>query len=281
MEKIRIAHLSDPHFGTTEPRKKDALLKAMQALRPSFIALSGDITQRARSSQFKEAREFCESLKPTPLIVVPGNHDLPLFNVAARFLWPYFGYRRIFGYPLTSRKNFGDVDIIGINSTDPKRHVQGDLKKSDVKALKKYSSESLVRVAIFHHPMDCAKATDEKNLLTNASETLGYLEKAKIDLVLGGHVHDPFVRLSNFRYAEAQRPLIISVAGTCLSSRTRSGAPNSFNLIDVETEGPIARMHIQRFDLSEAGHFVPVSEARFTRRDRDRWEVSDPLAPTT
>ena len=271
MAKIRIAHISDPHFGTTEPKKITALLEALKSLNPSLIALSGDITQRARRQQFRDAKTFCESLRPIPLVVVPGNHDLPLFNLAARFFWPYFGYRRILGFPLSSRKNFGEVDVVGLNSTDPKRHIQGDLYRGDVKKLKKFTGESVVRVAIFHHPMDCAKATDEKNLLTNAEQALGYLETAKIDLVLGGHIHDPFVKLSDARYPQTKRPLIISVAGTCLSSRTRSGAPNSFNLVDIETNADAAEMLIQRFDLSTEFVFSPVNESRFARSNRDQW----------
>ena len=273
MAKIRIAHISDPHFGTTEPRKISALTESLKSLNPSLIALSGDITQRARRQQFRDAKKFCESLNPIPLVVVPGNHDLPLYNVAARFFWPYFGYRRILGFPLSSRKNFGEVDIVGLNSTDPKRHTQGDLYKADVVKLKKFTGESIVRVAIFHHPMDCAKATDEENLLTNAQQALGYLEGAKIDLVLGGHIHDPYVRLSNARYPDAKRPLVIAVAGTCLSSRTRSGAPNSFNLIDIETKGDSAEMLIRRFDLSPTFEFTPVKESRFARENRDQWRT--------
>jgi len=88
-----IAHLSDIHFGRVDSTVVDALIDTLTAVAPDLVALSGDLTQRARSGQFRAARRFLDRL-PRPLLVVPGNHDVPLFNLAARFLDPFGGYQR-------------------------------------------------------------------------------------------------------------------------------------------------------------------------------------------
>src|SRR6478752_716554 len=88
-----IAHLSDIHFGRVEPRLVTALVRTIAAVAPDLVAVSGDLTQRARRSQFQAARRFLDLL-PFPLLVVPGNHDVPLYNLPVRLLDPYRGYRR-------------------------------------------------------------------------------------------------------------------------------------------------------------------------------------------
>ena len=88
-----IAHLSDIHFGRVDPEVVEALIETLTAMSPDLVAVSGDLTQRARSGQFRVARRFIDRL-PRPLLVVPGNHDVPLFNLAARFIAPFGGYRR-------------------------------------------------------------------------------------------------------------------------------------------------------------------------------------------
>ncbi len=270
--QIRIAHISDPHFGTTNPEKVSALRNILFALKPDLIAMTGDITQRARWAQFAEARIFCDQLSPLEIMAVPGNHDIPLFNLAARVFRPFFGFHRTFGFPMTMHQTLGAVEVLALNTTDPKRHIQGQLSEQDAGRLAIFPPEALVRVVMFHHPMDCAKPIDEKNLLKSASETLARLEENKVDLVLGGHIHDPLIRLSVVRYPQARRPLVISVAGTCLSSRTRSGAPNSFNLLDVQIDdAATVRLNTVRLDLSAQGKFLPVAESRFMRTGRDQW----------
>src|SRR5436190_8754647 len=88
-----IAHLSDLHFGRVAPETLSPLRDAVASLRPDLVAVSGDLTQRARKRQFQQARDFLDSL-PGPQVVVPGNHDVPLYNVLARWLWPLENYRR-------------------------------------------------------------------------------------------------------------------------------------------------------------------------------------------
>ena len=121
---IRLLHLSDPHFGTEQPEVMAALLAFAAERRPDLTLLTGDITQRARAEQFRRARAFADQL-PAPVLSVPGNHDLPLFNVWHRFRAPYAGFRRVFGWQLEPVFETSELLVVGVNTTDPKRHVDG------------------------------------------------------------------------------------------------------------------------------------------------------------
>lgn len=265
MSVLTIAHLSDPHFGTVEEKVYSALLASLRGLGPDLVLVSGDITQRARRRQFEAARRFKEALAPTPFFAVPGNHDIPLFNLVGRMFRPYFGYHRYFLPQREKDIRLGSVRVIGLNSTSRWRHVQGKL---DIERVRKTFfdgwDDSQVRVAMVHHPIDCAKTIDDKNRIRGREEVTNLFQEAKIDLVLSGHVHDPFVAI--------EKGMILCVAGTCLSWRTRLGAPNTFNLIKVETSPQ--RVEIQRFDIDPAFRFQPRADwvKRFTRSSTEWME---------
>src|SRR5688500_6179935 len=86
-EMRTLVHLSDLHFGRIDPSVIDPLRRAVLGVQPDLIAISGDFTQRAKPVEFRAARAFLDSLQP-PKLLVPGNHDVPLWNAAARFLTP-------------------------------------------------------------------------------------------------------------------------------------------------------------------------------------------------
>src|SRR5690606_26580013 len=94
-----VLHISDTHFGTEFPDVVEALVALARDQAPELVVLGGDITQRARRGQFEAAGRFVARL-PAPVLAVPGNHDIPLFNLLARWRAPYGGYRRIFGHDL-------------------------------------------------------------------------------------------------------------------------------------------------------------------------------------
>lgn len=272
---MRIVHLSDSHFGTILPGVEEGLLATLHSLKPSLVLLTGDITQRARASQFRAAKEFVAKLEPYPCIAVPGNHDIPLFNIGARLLNPYGQFRKLFKDLLEKDYVANGVRVTGLNSTSRWRHVQGDFNIERIKKRLCPPHENVkVRIAAFHHPMDCAKGVDEKNLLCNRNDTIRALDEASIDLVVGGHVHDPYITLSGVRYPFIERKMILSVAGTCLSWRTRKGAPNSFNLIDVEPDAePGPKLKVTRYDSRENKLYTPELEHRFQRNGREGWAV--------
>src|ERR1700680_3060115 len=110
-----IVHLSDLHFGRVDPRLVPPLVHAIQAIAPDLIAVSGDLTQRARRSEFVQARDFLQAL-PFPKIIVPGNHDVPLYNIVARFLSPLAGYRRYIAHDLKPVFADEEMIVVGLNS---------------------------------------------------------------------------------------------------------------------------------------------------------------------
>ena len=115
---LRIVHLSDPHFGTTQKNVIYGLLKVLNEIQPALVLLTGDITQRARANQFRAAKVFIDQLTPATVIAVPGNHDIPLINIFARLFQPYRGYKSIFKQKL--EQNFvleKDIVINCLNST--------------------------------------------------------------------------------------------------------------------------------------------------------------------
>ncbi len=270
--RTRLVHISDPHFGTTTPEKIAALTEVLLNLNPDLVVLSGDVTQRAHHSQFTEAKQFCDGLQPLKILAVPGNHDIPLFNLPARFLNPYHGFRKHFGFPVNTNSVVKGIEVKGLNTTHPKRHVQGELYAKELQLLKQFSASAAVRIVALHHPLDCAKQVDEKNLLVNAAETIEKLNIAKIDIILSGHIHDPLVRLTNTRYPTTIRPAVVSVAGTCLSSRTRAGAPNSFHVLEFDVTAEQVNLSVIRYDMNSNLKFASVGTTAFRRTGPDRWQ---------
>jgi len=274
MSLFRIAHLSDPHFGTIKDGVREGLLETLKELKPDLILLTGDITQRARTWQFREAKQFVENLKPIPTIAVPGNHDIPLFNTIARFLNPYFGFKNLFKDQLEKDFIYGDIVVKGLNSTSKWRQIQGDFNLARLdRRLRENKAQAKVHIAAFHHPLDCAKQQDEKNLLQGRDQAIELFAHHQIDLIIGGHIHDPYVNLSTQRYPNVNRSMVIGVAGTCLSSRTRAGAPNSFNLIEVDTHHHIPKIIFSRFDLRENLRFTIENVKTFSRKSAAGWTI--------
>ncbi|MGB9178581.1 MAG: metallophosphoesterase, partial [Pyrinomonadaceae bacterium] len=110
-----IVHLSDLHFGRVDYSVVKPLIEHVKEAKPDLVAVSGDLTQRARTAQFKEAREFLDAL-PQPQIIVPGNHDVPLHNVFARFLQPLDKYRRHITDDLEPFYADEEIAVLGLNT---------------------------------------------------------------------------------------------------------------------------------------------------------------------
>lgn len=271
--KIRIAHLSDPHFGANHPEVVQSLTSSIQQIQPDLILMTGDITQRARLDQFKAAHAFVQSLSQFQWAVVPGNHDIPLYNWWRRLFKPYSHYEQAFSSVIEKKIPIDQVQVFTFNSTSRFRWVQGAMSKKQIKDLvRKKLTKTDVRIACFHHPVDCPKTVDEKNLLRNRNEVMRVFAQTEMDLVLGGHIHDPLINLSGERYPDIKRQSVISVAGTCLSWRTRAGAPNSFNLIDIDVDpNQQPRMTISRYDLAENKRFAPILVQSFIRDTKLGW----------
>jgi 3',5'-cyclic AMP phosphodiesterase CpdA len=253
-----LLHFSDPHFGTEEPPVVAALQALSRDQQPDAVILSGDITQRARSAQFAAARAFCDSLGVARLLTLPGNHDIPLYNVAARLFSPYAGYKACFGDELEPELEFGDVLVIGVNTTRPERHKDGEVSAAQINRVVKRLHRALpeqLRVVVTHQPACVMRPEDEKDRLRGGEAAVQAWARAGADLVLGGHIHLPYVSdLCARADAGTPRPLYCIQAGTALSHRVRHGTPNSVNVIRWEppANGDARKVCVERWDYDLA-----------------------------
>lgn len=229
-----IVQLSDPHFGTELPHVAAALSRFVKSLSAEVLVLSGDITQRAHRSEFTAARDFLDGLGIANQLVVPGNHDIPLFNLPARALMPYKGFRRVFGKNLEPTYSSRDLLIIALNTTRRYRHVDGEVSNAQidrVETLLKNASKEQLRIVVTHQPVSVQKSEDEIDLLHRHAGAIRRWTAAGVDLILGGHIHLPYIVALHEQYADLPRQAWAVQAGTCMSSRLRHEAGNSVNVI--------------------------------------------------
>jgi 3',5'-cyclic AMP phosphodiesterase CpdA len=230
----------------------EALVVLAAEVRPDLVVLSGDITQRARRAQFDAARRLVERLTAPALVAIPGNHDIPLFNLAARVLSPYGGYARAFGEELDPYYEADDLLVLGVNTTRAWRHKHGEVSAAQIervaRRLRQCPSRKL-RIVVTHQPMHVPPGTDEGNLLRGHAEAARAWAHAGADLVMGGHIHLPFVRPMSERVPGLARELWVAQAGTAVSRRVRPGAPaNSVNLVRYDRAAGPGACIVERID---------------------------------
>lgn len=262
-----LLHMSDTHFGTERPEVVTALLELVSTQQPDVVVLSGDITQRATRAQFAAAARFVAQLPRAPLVAIPGNHDIPLFNLAARLFNPYGQHRRAFGRELEPVFESDHWLVLAVNTTRRWRHADGEVSPEQVDRVAHrllQAKHGQVRVVVTHQPVAVTLREDEPNLLHGRAHAVQRWSEAGADLVMGGHIHLPFVAPLRPHFAAAPRPLWAVQAGTAVSSRTRPEAPNSVNLI--RHLGTTDRaLTVTRWDHQAAtGRFAPVHTTPLT-----------------
>ena len=228
-----LVHLSDLHFGRIDPIVLDPLRAAVLDAKPDLVAISGDFTQRARRTQFAAAREFVDSL-PRPSLVVPGNHDVPLWNVARRFLTPFTRYKRYISPELEPEYEDQEMIVIGVNTARSFAHGEGRINARQVERIVQRLASApgaLVRVIVTHHPFDLPPGVRESRLLGRARMAMATLAKANADLFLSGHLHLSHASHSVERYRIEGHSALIVQAGT-VSMRGRGEQP-SFNVLRI------------------------------------------------
>lgn len=232
-----LLHISDTHFGTEEPPVVAALQALVREQKPDAVILSGDITQRARSEQFAAARRFCDSLGIGRILTLPGNHDIPLYNVAERLFAPYGKYKACFGDELEPELEFGNVLLIGVNTTRPERHKDGEVSPQQIKRVAERlqgARRDQLRVVVTHQPACVLRPEDEKDRLHGGEQAVQAWSRAGADLVLGGHIHLPYISDLCSRVEGVARTMYCVQAGTAFSHRVRFNTPNSLNIIRWE-----------------------------------------------
>ena len=231
----RLLHISDLHFGTEQPHVMAALLALGRLKKPDVLIVSGDITQRATPSEFARAKAFCDQLEVPTLLALPGNHDIPLFNVFARAFWPYAAFQKAFGQALEQHFQTPSLCISLVNTTRPWRHKNGEISAAQIERVCREQASATpqqLRVVVVHQPVHVLRPQDEHDRLIGWQPALKAWSAAGADMVLGGHIHLPYVCELSAMMSGLSRRLWCVQAGTAVSSRIRREAPNSINLIE-------------------------------------------------
>lgn len=262
-----IVHLSDLHFGRVDAVVADALRETTRQLAPDLVVVSGDFTQRARSRQFSDARAFLDSL-PAPQLIVPGNHDVPMHNMFARFFNPLGSYRRHMTDDLQPRYIDPELVVIGTDTTRSFTIGGGGIRRRElqrIRELLKHADRSAVTVLVAHHPFDEPHAAARFGRARPGAEAVEQLACEGVDVFLTGHLHVTFAGPTAKRYNIGGRSAIIVEAGTATSTRVR-GEPNAFNVLRIDRQrivvehlvwqaplGTFAKGEVQRFEHAADG----------------------------
>jgi 3',5'-cyclic AMP phosphodiesterase CpdA len=266
-----ILHLSDIHFGRVESAILDPLVEAARRIGPDLVVVSGDLTQRARVSEFQEARAFLNRL-PQPQIVVPGNHDVPLYNLYGRFVGKMDLYHRHITEDKEPVYLDEEIAVVGTNTARALAWKGGRVNAAQIARIKERlgAADGRSKIVVTHHPFDLPERYSEQHLVGGARVAMGHLAECGADLLLAGHMHVSAVCRTVLRYRIVGHSALVIQAGTATSTRGR-GELNSFNLIRVDS----GRVTVERWTWSsERLRFAPAGCERFHKTDGG-WEPVD------
>jgi 3',5'-cyclic AMP phosphodiesterase CpdA len=268
---ITLLHLSDIHCG---PPYLDhvaaAVVRFSQSIKAAALVLSGDFTQRAKPEQFQAARELIEQLPAVPRVVVPGNHDVPLYRIWERLTNPYGAYHQHLGEEREAVLRIPGLLLVALDSTSPRRTItRGRITAKQVEwalaELDKAGAQDARVVVAHHHFVEAPDALSDQSMI-GGDYAMNAFVRAGVDLVMGGHLHRAFIgnSLDFFFEGPRDRGAIIVQAGTATSrrGRGRERERNSLNVVRIHKTwiGITHYLYIESED-----EFSPISHHLFPR----------------
>ena len=230
-----IVQLSDLHFGATLFTTVEPLLDMVRELSPDLVVISGDLTQRARVAQFRDARDFLDRL-PSPQLVVPGNHDVPLYDFIRRFVAPLQRYHQFITEDLSPSFIDDEVAVVGINTARSLVFKGGEIDPEQLDEVERQfaaATNGQIRIVAVHHPFDIPTHIHNIEPVEGAEAAMKRFAGLHVDLVLAGHMH-MIHESSASRFVPGYNATVLH-AGTATSTRSR-GEPNSFFVIRTGDE---------------------------------------------
>jgi 3',5'-cyclic AMP phosphodiesterase CpdA len=273
----RLMHLSDLHFGAHDDEIVAAVERKADQLKPNLVVISGDFTQRARTEQFRAACEFLDRLRERghEVLGVPGNHDIPLYDVLRRFLSPLTRYRRFIDESLCPFVELPGIAVLGINTARSLTFKDGRVSREQIEFIRETFARSpseATRVLVTHHPLLEVQVGDEMERAVGRHEmALDAIEEAGVDLLLAGHAHHASVQNAGDLVTRAGGALVIQ-AGTATSTRVRE-QNQSFNVIDIEAGHVTLTVECWGGDW-----FAPMDARQFEYHD-GRWRILKAVQP--
>lgn len=263
MSATTLAHVSDPHFGAHDPRIAEALSHALRDAAPDLVLVGGDFTQRARRGQYAEARAWLDGLG-LPFLGVPGNHDIPLYDVLRRMTDPFGRYRASISDDLEGDWRGPEALVAAVCTASPRRRVEGRVEAAQLARLAGLLAEPgppRVKVLLTHHPLVTPPGERERSFHSR-EELMRIAIEGGVDLLLSGHRHVA----GEGAWVHAVGPdrgMLALWEPTACSSRLR-GEVNGFATIGLDAdriEITPWRLDGERFAPGEAGAWVRAEGA--------------------
>lgn len=222
----------------------------LERVAPKLVVVSGDLTQRARAGQFRAAAEYLKRIR-APQLVVPGNHDIPLYNVAARFGWPLRGYVRHITGDLAPTFVDLELAVAGVNTARSNTWKDGRISPGQVEQLRAFfcaQGEGKLKILAAHHPFIPPVGDPSAALVGGAQRALQTLEACGCRLILAGHLHLAYAGDVRPHHVEVEKSVLVIQAGTAISHRRRDEA-NAYNLLTID--GPALRLEVRAWNGRE------------------------------
>jgi len=267
----RILHISDLHFGHPYlPEAGEALLRIAPSFDADAIVVSGDVSQRAKAHEFEAARNFLDRLPGVPMLVVPGNHDVPLYRVVERVVKPHGLYCKHITPDLNPILELDGALLVGLDSTSPFRCISnGRVHRDQLERCQQIfatAPPAAVRIVVAHHHFAPGPDYAHDRTMPKARRAIDSFVDQGVEMILGGHSHRSYIgnSLNFFPGNHRDRGIIIVQCGTTTSSRGRGRErnENTFNVIDVGAR-TLSVMHYMYFEARR--EFAPLSQHIFPR----------------